>query len=78
MCPGAKTAEAASDKKSSGLTVTLQADALGPCMISYYAPRSREADIHAFFYFLLFSHINHKNNNDDDDAGDNDVGDDDA
>ena len=77
MCPGAKTAEAASDKKSSRLTVTLQTDALGPCMISYYAPRSREADIHAS-YFPLSSHINHKNNNDDDDAGDNDVGDDDA
>ena len=78
MCPGAKTAEAASDKKSSRLTVTLQTYALGPCIISYYAPRSREADVHAFFYFPLFSHINHKNNNDDDDAGDNDVGDDDA
>ena len=78
MYPGAKTARAASDKKSSRSTVTLQTNALGPCIISYYAPRSREADIHAFFYFLLFSHINHKNNNDDDDAGDNDVGDDDA
>ena len=77
MCPGAKTARAASDKKSSRSTVTLQTNALGPCIISYYAPRSREADIHAFFYFPLFSHINHKNNNDDD-AGDNDVGDDDA
>lgn len=77
MYPGAKTARAASDKKSSRSTVTLQTNALGPCIISYYAPRSREADIHAFFYFPLFSHINHKNNNDDD-AGDNDVGDDDA
>lgn len=72
MYSGAKTAEAASDKKSSRLSVTLQTNALGPCMISDYAPRSREADIHAF-YFPLSSHINHKNNNDDDDVGDNDA-----